>query len=468
MLRRIAALIFAFTALNAVSAADTAESRYQQLCAGCHGADLRGGKGGSLLGKLEHGDSPESLQKVIDEGLPNRGMPAFHQLPDGDIAALVVYLKERRANQKEIGPAEPLDEKKVRTSKHHSYLIEAVVKDGLQIPWSFDFLPDGRIILAERKGTVRLIENGRLLPDPIGGVPRTAELGEGGLFVVRAHPDFARNHWIYLTFMDPGAPEHSLTKIVRATLRDNQLTDFKDIFALPKEQYPDGYVLFGGRVEFDGEYLFYTIGERGQTGAAQRLDSPLGKIHRVFHDGSVPPDNPFVNQAGAVGSIWALGVRNPQGLAIDPRTHAVWEAEHGPRGGDEFNFIERGKNYGWPTITYGMNYDGTPVSDKTEAPGLEQPVRYWVPSIAASQVAVYTGDKFPQWHGNVFLGSLAQQKFIRFQMDGKRIVEEEEIFNHLGRVRDIKTGPDGLLYLALEQLHGASGWLVRLVPAESP
>lgn len=440
------------------------KARYEQLCAGCHGADLRGSKYGSLLGKLRHGDDAEALHRSIDAGFPHRGMPSFHQLPDGEVAALVVYLQERRANQVEPGPAEPLDEKKIRASKHHSFRIEAVVKDGLQVPWSFDFLPDGRILLTERKGSLRLIENGRLLPDPIAGVPPTAELGEGGLMSVRVHPDFARNQWVYLTFTDPGENDRSMTKIVRGRLRGHELTEVETVFALPKGQYQEGYVLFGGRLEFHGEHLFFSVGERGETGAAQRLDVPNGKIHRTFHDGKIPPDNPFVGDAGAAGSIWAYGVRNPQGLAVDPQTGAVWEAEHGPRGGDELNLIEKGKNYGWPTITYGVNYDGTPVSDKTEAPGMEQPVRYWVPSIAASQVAVYRGQKFPRWDGSVFVGSLAQQKFLRFTLSGRRIVEEEEIFSRLGRVRDIRTGPDGLIYIALEQLHGASGWLVRLIP----
>ncbi|HWA24811.1 MAG TPA: PQQ-dependent sugar dehydrogenase, partial [Lacunisphaera sp.] len=300
---------------------------------------------------------------------------------------------------------------------------------------------------------------------PIAGVPPVIEKGEGGLMAVAVHPDFARNHWIYLSFSDPGDGTRAMTKIIRARLEGNHLAKQETIFALPKAEYPEGYVLFGSRIVFDGDYLFFSVGERDVKGAAQKLEVPFGKIHRTFHDGTVPLDNPFVAQSGAVGSIWACGIRNPQGLALDPVTHELWEAEHGPRGGDELNLIRKGCNYGWPIITYGMNYDGTPVSEKTEAPGLEQPVRHWTPSIATSQVAVYTGDKFSGWKGNVFVGSLAKQKFIRFEMKAGRVVHEEEIFQNLGRIRDIKTGPDGLLYVALEQLNGAPGWLVRLVPA---
>lgn len=440
---------------------------YEQLCASCHGGDLSGGKGTSLLGDLKHGDDADSLAHAIKDGFPSTGMPpAGSQLNDAQITALVVYLREQRAHQVEPGPAAPLDQQLVRKSEQHSYRIEAVVDQGLQIPWSFDWLPDGRILLTERKGQVRIIDHGKLLPDPIADIPPVIEKGEGGLMAVAVAPDYAQSGWIYLSFSDPGAPEHAMTKIVRGKLRDNRFVDQETIFSIPKEQYQEGFVLFGSRIQFEQGYVYFTVGERGQTGEAQKLDRPNGKVHRVFPDGKIPPDNPFVGQAGAVGSIWSYGHRNPQGLAINPQTHEIWESEHGPRGGDEVNFIQKGHNYGWPAITYGMNYEGTPVSDKTEAPGMDQPARHWTPSIAVSPLGFYTGDKFPRWRGNLFVGSLAQQKFIRFEVQDGKITHEEELFSHLGRVRDIKTGPDGYLYVAFEELHGASGWLVRLVPAE--
>jgi glucose/arabinose dehydrogenase len=440
---------------------------YESLCGSCHGNDLSGGKGGSLIGPLKHGDDAAALARAIKDGFPNTGMPpAGAQLGDADIAALVVFLRERRANQVEPGPAAPLDQQLVRRSEQYSYRIQAVVNEGLQVPWSFDWLPDGRILLTERIGRLRVIENGKLLPEPIAGVPPVIERGEGGLMAVAVAPDYAQSGWIYLTFSDAGEPEHAMTKIVRGKLRDHRFVEQETIFSIPREQYQEGYVLFGSRLQFDQGYLYFTVGERGRTGDAQQLDRPNGKVHRVFPDGRIPPDNPFVSEAGAWGSIWSYGHRNPQGLAINPATHELWESEHGPRGGDEVNFIQKGHNYGWPAITHGMNYEGTPVSDKTAAPGLEQPARHWTPSIAVSPIAFYTGDKFPHWQGNLFVGSLAQQKFLRFEVKDGRIVHDEELFSHLGRVRDIKTGPDGCLYIALEQLHGASGWLVRLVPAE--
>ena len=326
---------------------------------------------------------------------------------------------------------------------------------------------------------------------------------------VAVHPDYARSGWIYLSFSDPGdepgagskeqrgqSREHegrsgepggdpkpqgagnpdekapasgkgrSMTKIIRGRLRENRFVDQEAIFARPKESYPEGYVLFGSRLVFDGPHLYFTVGERGVLGDAQRLGVPNGKVHRVFHDGKIPPDNPFADRPGAWASIWSYGHRNPQGLALNPATHELWEAEHGPRGGDEVNYIQRGRNYGWPAITHGINYDGTPVSNQTEAPGMEQPARNWTPSIAVSQVMVYTGDRFPAWRDNLFVGSLAQQKFLRLEVKDGQVTHEEELFVNLGRVRDIKTGPDGLIYVLLEELHGASGWLVRLVPAD--
>jgi len=449
-------------AVAATLHADPAK-HYEQLCATCHGADLRGGKGGDLLGALRHGDPPDALARSIRDGFPGLGMPAFTQLTDGDIRALVVFLQERRRNRIVPGPAAPLDPQRVWRTEHHTFRVEPIVTEGLHVPWSVDWLPDGRLLVTERNGRLRVIENGRLLPEPIADIPPVIERGEGGLMAVAVHPAYTNTGWVYLSFSDPGEGKRAMTKIVRGRIRDHRFVDQETIFALPREQYQEGHVLFGSRLVFAGDYLFFSVGERGVPTDAQRLDVPNGKIHRVFHDGSIPPDNPFASQPGAWGSIWAYGVRNPQGLALDPATGELWEAEHGPRGGDEVNFIQRGRNYGWPFITYGIAYDGTPVSDRTEAPGMEQPVRHWTPSIAVSQVAIYSGDRFPAWRGHLLVGSLAQQKLLRLEIQNGQVVHEEELLSHLGRIRDIKTAPDGHLYLVLEQLHGASGWVVRLV-----
>lgn len=440
---------------------------YEQMCANCHGADLRGGKGGPLIvDTLKHGKDDAAIERSIREGFPGAGMPAFGKaLQEAEVRALAVFLREKTVNTPPPKDNLPIDPQAVHESERHAYRIETVVDQGLQIPWSFVFLPDSSILLTERAGRLRLIEEGKLVERPIENVPPVVEKGEGGLMSVALHPKYADNGWIYLAFSDPGFGERAMTKIIRARLRDHRLVDLEPVFSIPFYLYPEGHVLFGCRMVFDGNFLFFGVGERGQTGDAQKLDRPNGKIHRVRDDGTAPTNNPYVDQPGALPTIWALGVRNPQGLALDPRNSALWETEHGPRGGDELNLVQPGKNYGWPVITFGMNYDGTAVSEKTEAPGLEQPVRNWTPSIAASQLHFYTGDKFPRWKHNLFVGSLAQQRLIRFEVEHNQVVHEEEIFRNLGRIRDIVTGPDGCLYIALEQIGGASGRIVRLVPA---
>ena len=445
------------------------ETLYAHWCANCHGAKLEGGKGVALAGvKLKHGDTVEAVLRSIQEGFPLSGMPGFRAtFSAADANALAIYVREFAARITHPSKNLPIDPAEIHLSKHHRFRIETVVDDGLQVPWSFAFLPDGRILLTERAGRLRLIEKGRLLPAPVENIPAVIERDEAGLMAVALAPDYAQSGWIYLSFSDPGPPETAMTKIVRGKLRANRFEEIETIFSLPPAHYPRGYVLFGGRMVFADGHLFFSIGERGQTGEAQNPASPLGKIHRVKPDGGIPGDNPFAGTPGAWPSLWALGVRNPHGLALDPRNGDLWESEHGPRGGDELNVITAGKNYGWPVITYGMNYNGTPISDKTEAPDLEQPVKYWTPSIAASQVAFYTGDRFPAWKNSLFVGSLAQQRLIRFDLEHRTITHEEEIFQGLGRIRDLQTGPDGLLYVLLEQIGGASGRLVRLVPAGS-
>ncbi|HYC69864.1 MAG TPA: PQQ-dependent sugar dehydrogenase [Opitutaceae bacterium] len=435
---------------------------YEQLCANCHGTDLVGGKGGSLLGPLKHGDDETSLARAVTDGFPGLGMPGMgRQLSDADVHALVVFMREKRANPTPLPPPKPIDSAEVRRTQRHAFRIEYVVKDGLQIPWAFAWLPDGRMLVTERAGRLRLVERGALQPEPVRGIPAVVEKGEGGMMDVAAH-----DGWIYLSFADPGEGDRAMTKIVRGRLRGNEFVNQETIFALPREQYPPGYELFGSRLAFGGGHLFFTIGERKVHDVAQQPESPLGKVHRVRPDGTIPPDNPFAQRPGACGSVWSYGHRNPQGLAVHPATGEIWESEHGPRGGDEVNFIKRGANYGWPLVTHGVNYDGSVIADKDAAEGLEPPARHWTPSIAVSPVEFYSGGRFPGWKDSLFVGSLARQKFLRFEVRDGRVVHEEEIFSNLGRVRAIGTGPDGLLYVALEQLNGASGWIVRLVPAE--
>ncbi len=465
------AIVGATTPLLDAAGGRDAGALYTELCANCHGPKLEGGKGGSLRGDpWKHGGDDAALTRSIREGFPKSGMPAFQAtVNEAETQALIAFLREAATRAVDPQPtSESALPKETMRSQEHAFRLESVA-EGLDVPWSMIFLSDGRLLVTERVGRLRVIQDGKLRPEQIGGLPPVVVTKEAGLLSVVAHPQFAENGWLYLSYCDPGANDTAMTKIIRARLRDWELVDHETIFALPRETYPPGHVLFGGRLAFHGEHLFFSVGVRGLEESvsrdAQELTRAAGKIHRVFHDGRIPADNPFVSTPGAIGSIWALGVRNPQGLAIDPRDGALWETEHGPRGGDELNRIERGKNYGWPIVTAGMNYDGTPISERKSAPGFEPPVVDWTPSIAASQIAFYTGDRFPQWKHQLFAGSLATQKFIRMAVRDGKVTHYEEVFKNLGRIRDITTGPDGLLYLALENI-GKPGRIVRLVPAE--
>jgi glucose/arabinose dehydrogenase len=253
-----------------------------------------------------------------------------------------------------------------------------------------------------------------------------------------------------------------MTKVIRGRLREGKLVDQETLFEAPRALYRKGQVHFGSRFVFDGKgHLFFSIGERGQKDDAQDLSRPNGKVHRIHDDGRVPADNPFAKQAGAMPTIWSYGHRNPQGLAQHPETGALYDAEHGPRGGDELNLVLAGRNYGWPVITYGMNYDGSPITDLTAKEGMEQPVVYWVPSIAVCAIDFYTGDRFPRWRNHLLLSSLAAEELRRLVVEGDRVTKQEVLFKGIGRVRDVVSGPDGHVYVAFN----GPDRVARLVPA---
>lgn len=337
----------------------------------------------------------------------------------------------------------------------------ATVVDGLEHPWGMAFLPGGDMLVTERPGRLRLIRNGALVPEPVAGVPEVWATGQGGLLDVALHPAFARNRLVYLSYAKPGS-RGATTAVARGRLDGNRLTGVEEIFEA--KAWSTSGVHFGSRLAFDRKgYLFVSIGERGRMENAQDLSNHAGTIVRLHDDGRVPADNPFVKRAGALPEIYAYGVRSPQGLAIHPVTGELWESEHGPRGGDEINHIRAGRNYGWPVITYGINYNGQKISDLTAKEGMEQPLRYWVPSIATSGLAIYSGNKFPDWRGNLFVGGLAGQHLSRIPVsaDGK-LGEPERLLTDRGqRIRDVRVGPDGYLYLLVD---AAKAPLLRLEP----
>ena len=428
-----------------------------EFCTGCHGPNLEGGSGPSLIDDIWiHGSDEASIATGIRNGYPAAGMPPFGAaVSDKEIRGLVVYIRELAGHAAERRTPPPLPSANaVATSKLHAYRVETAVA-GLREPWAVAFLPDGRLLITEKRGTLRVADKGVLVEQPVSGIPAVDSNGQAGLFDVVLHPDFARNGWIYLAFSDPQKNAEgktvSMTTVVRGHLKDNAWTDQQVIFRAPPEMFrPAGGVHFGGRLAFDrAGFLYFSIGERGQGPNAQDLARPNGKIHRVHDDGRVPEDNPFVHTPGADPTIWSYGHRNPQGLRLNPATGELWEHEHGPRGGDELNLIQRGRNYGWPEATFGMNYNGTPMTDVTGRSDIEPPVTYWIPSIAPCGMAFYTGDRFPRWKNHLFITSLAAQELRRLELKDGKVVDQEIIFKGLGRLRDVADGPDGCLYVLL-------------------
>lgn len=444
---------------------------YATICAACHGPDMRGAQFKGFIPENWVGGSDDaSLANAIRNGNPAKGMPPMSaQLSEAEIRAMVVYLREtiQQAKYKSSNFAKPVDGQ-VINSKEEKFQFKTVVGAGLDTPWAMAFLPDGRMLVTERSGGLRVVENGKLLPAPVTGTPKVRAQGQGGLLDVAVHPGYITNGWIYLSFSDPATNTSGalvgMTAVVRGRIKNNQWVDEQTIFRAPVETYLPTTLHYGSRLVFDGKgHLFFTIGERGRGDNAQNLKLPNGKVHRLMEDGRIPADNPCVNEPGAVPSIWSHGHRNPQGLAQHPVTGELWEAEHGPRGGDELNWIQPGKNYGWPIICYGMEYNGTPVgAGLTAKEGLEQPATYWTPVIAVCGIGFYTGDKFPKWKNDLFVTGLASQELRRLVLNGHKVAEQEVIFKGIGRLRSVITGPDGFLYVALN----SPDRIVRLEPAK--
>ncbi len=355
--------------------------------------------------------------------------------------------------------AEDLGEQR---SDRHDFRLVAVT-EGLEHPWGMAFMPNGDILVTERPGQLRIVRCGTLDPQPVGGVPQVAASGQGGLLDVALHPDYAANGWLYLSYAARGRGGAG-TEVARARLDGNALTDVEVIFrAEPKS---GGGRHFGSRLAFDPDgHLYISSGDRGDRPRAQELDDHAGKIIRLHDDGTVPADNPFAGQADARPEIYSYGHRNPQGMVTHPETGAIWAHEHGPRGGDEVNIVKSGANYGWPLVTHGRAYSGGRIGSGNSAPGIEDPLSVWVPSIAPSGMVFYTGDAFPNWDGDLFVGALAGRLLVRLDVEGETIVGEERLLEAFDeRIRDVRLGPDGFLYLLTDDPNGA---LLRLEPLGS-
>jgi len=360
-------------------------------------------------------------------------------------------------------------------STYHDFRI-VTVADGLVNPWSMAFLPGGDMLVTERPGRLRIVRDGALLAEPVEGVPAVLARGQGGLLDVVPHPDFASNRMLYITYSRPFEDgEGAATAIVRARFENDALHDVEQIFIANHLEEFRGRGHYGSRIAFDADgYLFFSSGERQapsrgdlEAHPAQDPSNHHGTINRINDDGSIPDDNPFVGQADIEPSIYSFGHRNPQGLAIHPETGAIWVTEHGPQGGDELNLIQPGLNYGWPVVGFGVNYgSGSAIHEGTMRDDMESPVHFWVPSIATSGLMIYTGDQFPGGMGNSVAGGLAGEQIARLTMDGNMVVSEETLVQRIGRVRDVRQGPDGFIYIAIESRSGDPTRIVRLEPAD--
>jgi len=432
----------------------SAKDNFLKYCAGCHGQKMERFAGNTWEAFKAGGD----LTGVIRSGLPQLGMPSFEKaFTQTEMKAISDYILEMK-NKKEV----PLPTKfpAIVSTKHQSFKIDTVAK-GLNVPWGMAFLPDGDLLVTERSGELFRFGGGKLKAI-IGGVPEVMAQGQGGLMDVVLHPKYKENGWIYISYSQK-APDGvgGNTAIFRAKLKDNQLVDQQELFkAMPNTT---SGVHFGCRMVFDDQgYLYFSVGERGKKENAQTLTNHCGKIPRISEDGRIPADNPFVKTEGAMPTIYSYGHRNPQGIDIHPVSRRIYNNEHGPRGGDEINLVGKANNYGWPVITYGINYDGTILSEFKAKEGMEQPVFQWTPSIGPSSMKFVTGDKYSGWKNDILSGSLSFKYLERVRLENGKVTEQEKLLENAGRVRHVTIGPDGFIYVATE----SPGIVVKLVPVK--
>ena len=459
----LASVIVSFLGFN-TCAQSNGTALYQQYCATCHGVDLKGGNGGSLVdGIWQFGAADSYKFRNVKFGITHLGMPSFDGiLKDDDIRAIMTYVSDAEKN---TGAVKPAIVKELETLDYK--LNIEVFAEGLEIPWAIDFLDATTALITEKPGRLRVVTKGKLQPEPVKNIPKVLNEGQGGLMDVAVDPDYSQNGWIYLAFshvLDKKAGEErpgAMTKIVRGKIENNTWTNEQVLFEAPHETYRTTRHHYGCRIVFDkAGYLYFAIGDRGAGFQAQDNSLPNGKVHRIQKDGKIPADNPFVSDPKAMKSLYSLGNRNIQGMAIHPETDELWTTEHGPMGGDELNLIKPGKNYGWETITYGINYNGTIITEFTHKPGLEQPNLYWRPSIAVCGLDFYRGDLFKKWKNKLLVGALKYEEVRLLNIEGDRVMHDEVILKGQGRVRDVQTGPDGAIYVVLND----PGTVLKLMP----
>lgn len=457
-------LITVFSIFGLSTNAQNGAALYQQNCAQCHGADLNGGNATSLVDEIwQFGAEDGYVFRNIKFGIAHLGMPSYEKtLNDDEVRSIIKYVREEA---KKGGAEKPPIAKELETLDY-DVNVEIFV-EGLEVPWAIDFIDASTALITERPGRLRVVKNGKLQARPVQNTPKVLNEGQGGLLDVAIDPDYDENGWVYLAYshvlenVTTGDRPPAMTRIVRGKIENNTWTNQEVLFEAPHEMYRTTRHHYGCRIVFDPwGYLYFSIGERGTGEHAQDFTRPNGKVHRIHKDGRIPESNPFMDEKDAMKSIFSLGNRNIQGMAIHPVTGQLWATEHGPMGGDELNLIEAGKNYGWPVITYGLNYNGTVITELTHKPGLEQPILYWKPSIAVCGLDFYRGDLFKKWKNKLLVGALKYEEVRLLDIEENRVMHQEIILKGQGRVRDVSTGPDGAIYVVLNK----PGTVLRLTP----
>jgi aldose sugar dehydrogenase len=455
--------LFIFSFVISAYSQPNGPALYTQHCAQCHGSELSGGNATSLIdGIWQFGAENSYVTRNIKYGIQHLGMPSYEKsLTDAEINSIVQYIRE---SEKNVGAVKPPTPTELETMDY--FIKVETFADELEIPWAIDFLDKNTALITERPGRLRVVKNGVLQQEPVRNTPVVLHEGQGGLLDVAVDPDYDKNGWIYLAYshaltVSAGSRPLSMTRLERGKIVNNTWTENHIIFEAPHETYQGTRHHYGCRIVFDPwGHLYFAVGDRGTGTQAQDFSLPNGKVHRIFPDGKIPENNPFLYDKKAMSSIFTLGNRNIQGMAIHPETGQLWATEHGPMGGDELNLIKAGKNYGWETITYGINYNGAIISELTHLPGMEQPILYWKPSIAVCGLDFYRGDLFKKWNNRLLVGALRYEEVRLLQIEGDRVVHEQVILKGAGRVRDVSTGPDGAIYVVLNN----PGKVIKLTP----
>ncbi len=446
-----------------------AEVLYKTYCGGCHGGRLEGNTAPKLVkDKWLHGSTYNAIYRSIKSGIPNTEMKGWgNVLKDKQINALVNFII---ASQKRSAKAIAGIPSKIVT-RDYVLKVEKLDSGNTSTPWGIEFVNANTALISEKSGRIKWMVNGKIDTVSIHGLPAThTQSGTGGFMDIALDPKYFENGWVYLAYshtngnnLDKNAP--GMTKIIRGKIKDHEWTDQQTLFEVPDSLMAVRGDRWGCRFLFDKSgYLYFTIGDMGKAIASQDLSRATGKVYRIFPDGSIPKDNPFVNTPGALPAIFTLGNRNVQGITQHPVTSAIWATEHGPRGGDELNILKKGANYGWPVITYGIDYSGSSVSDKTEQKGMEQPIVQWTPSIAVCPAEFMTSPLFAKWKNNLMIGSLAFEELRRLVIVNDKVIKQEIIMKGFGRVRDLKISPDGALYVLLNK----PNMILRIIPEEKP